>query len=221
MTLLVVVRARNCILAHSDRKESVAQSDPNEVTKYYLSDAGEIYMALSGDGVLAGHLLGGLRLRQPSGASIFGEIDRLAAELFAVQISGEVAGHLIVADGGEFKVYAITITSGIPAYIPNDDPMHAEGDARAVAICKNLAKDMPLSDMPCETAARCMHAIVSRIAETVDSVGGHARYGIDVIAFTATGAAMQLRRRTDTMGSIRVRFEASGTGPLFDQDVGA
>ena len=215
MTLLVISRCKDCILALSDRREGVAQSDPNEVTKYYLSDTGEIYMALSGDGEMARDILDGLRIRRPSGAGVFREIDRLAAKLFAKRPEGQVAGHLIVSDGGEFKVYAISIAFGVLAYAQNYDPIHAEGDIRAAAICENLAGDLHLADMPCETAARCMHAMVSRIAETVESVGEYDQYGIDMVAFTAAGTAMQLRRCTDAMGSIRVQFEASGTGPVF------
>ena len=92
MTLLAIGHGRDCILALSDRKESVTQSNPNEVTKYYLSDTGEIYMAFSGDGKLAGRLLSELRIRQPSGAGIFKEIDKISTELFAMQTSGEVTG---------------------------------------------------------------------------------------------------------------------------------
>ena len=221
MTLLAIGRCKDCILALSDRKESVDQSDPNEVTKYYLSDTGEIYMALSGDGEAARDMLSELRIRRPSGAGVFREIDKISAELFARRPRGQVAGHLIVSDGKEFKVYAISIAFGVVVYVQNCDPIHAEGDIGAAAICENLASDLHLADMPCETAVRCMHTMVSRIAETVKSVGEHDRYGIDVVAFTAAGAATQLRRRTDTMGSIRVQFEPSGTGPLLGPNGGA
>ena len=220
MTFLAIGHARDCILAISDRKESVDQSDPNEVTKYYLSDTGEIYMALSGDGKTARDVLSELRRRQPSGADVFREIDRIAADLSARNQMGQVAGHMIVAGGGAFRVYTISIAFGIMAYAQNDDPILMEGDSGAVAICRNLARDVLLSGMPCETAIRCMHAMASRIAETVESVGERGRYGLDVVVFTPAGAAVQLRRRTDGMGSIRVRFEASGTGPLLGPDGG-
>ena len=215
MTLLVISRCKDCILALSDRRECVAQSDPNEVTKYHLSDAGEIYIALAGDGEMAGDILSEPSIRHPSGADVFRKIDRLAAKLFAGRPEGQVAGHLILSDGGEFKAYAISIAYGVLAYARNYDPIHTEGGIGAAAICENLARDLHLEDMPCEAAARCMHAMVSRIAETVESVGGYDRYGIDVVAFTAAGATMQLRRCTDRMGSIRVQFEASGTRPVF------
>ncbi len=215
MTLLLIGCGRDCILALSDRKESVDQSDPNEVTKYYLSDAGDVYMALAGNAETAENLLSEVRLRRPSGAGIFREIDRVAAELFAKQIREEVAGHLIVADGGEFKVYGITVASGIAAYYQRTDIIPAEGDLRAVAIYKRLARDISMSDMPCETATRCLHTMASYIAETVESVGEYDQYGFDMVVFPKSGDAMELRRRTDTMGSIRTRFEPSGTGPLF------
>ena len=221
MTLLVIGRAKDCILALSDRKESVDQSDPNEVTKYYLGDTGEIYMALSGDGEVAKDILGEMRIRQPPRAVVFREIDKISAELFVRRPRGQVAGHLVVFDGEEFKAYAISIAFGVAVYVQNYDPIHVDGDIGAAAICENLANDLHLADMTCETAARCMHAMVGRIAETVESVGEYDRYGIDVVAFTAAGAAMQLRRRTDRMGHIRVQFEPSGTGPLFGPDGGA
>ena len=218
MTFLAIAHARGCILALSDRREGVAQSDPSEVAKCHLSDTGEIYMSLSGDGEFAGRLLGDLRLRRPSGADIFREIDGMAAELFAMQISGEVAGHPIVLDGDEFKVYSITIAHGIPVYYQLTDAVLADGDAGAVALCKRLARDIPMSDMPCEAAARCLHTMASYIAETVESVGDRDKFGFDMVVFSKPGTAMQLRRSTDTMGSIHARFEPSGTGPLFGPD---
>ena len=215
MTLLAIAHARDCILALSDRKESADQSDPNEVTKCYLSDAGDVYMALAGNAKTAENLLREVRLRRPSGADIFREIDRISAGLFARRLTGQVGGHLIVSDGGEFKVYAITVASGIAAYYQHTDIIPAEGDLRAVGIYKRLARDIPMSDMPCEAAARCLHTMASYMAETVKSVGDRDKYGFDIVVFSKPGTAMQLRRRTDAMGSIRARFEASGTGTLF------
>ena len=220
MTFLAMGRAKDCILALSDRMESVAQSDPNEVTKYYLCDTGRFYIALSGDGVFAGRLLSELRLRQPSGAGVFREIDRIAAELFAMELRGQVAGHLIVADDGEFRAYTITIVSGIAVYVQNDDPIHMEGDIGAASVCRNLALDMPLSDMPGETAVKCLHSMAGRIAETVDSVGDGGKYGFDMVVFSKSGAVTELRRRTDRMGLIRAHFEPSDTGPLLGPDGG-
>ena len=220
MTLLAIAHARDCILALSDRKESADQSDPNEVTKCYLSDAGDVYMALAGNAKTAENLLREVRLRRPSGADAFREIDRAAAELFAREIREEAGGHLIVSDGGGFKAYAISIVSGIPAYYQIADPTRADGDAGAVAPCKRLARDIPMSDMPCEAAARCLHTMASYMAETVESVGDRGEFGFDMAVFSKRGTAMQLRRRTDAMGSIRARFEASGKGPLFGPNGG-
>ena len=221
MTFLAMGRAKECIAALSDRMESVSHSHPNEVTKYDLSDAGEYYMALSGDGKTAGGLPSRLRLRQPSGAGVLGEIDRISAELFAMELRGQAAGHLIVAGGGEFRAYTIAVVSGIAVYVQNNDPIHMEGDTRAAAVCRNLALDMPLADMPCETAVKCLHSMAGRIAETVDSVGDGGKYGFDVVVFSKSGAVTELRRRTDRMGSIRVSFEAADTGPLLGPDGGA
>ncbi len=221
MTLLATSRGRDCILALSDRMESVDQSDPNEVTKFCLSYEGGFYIALSGDGKSARYLLNKLRPLQPSGDGIFREIDRVVAGMSEMFQWGHVAGHLIVPDGSEFKVYSISVASGIFAYYQLADPTHAEGDARAVAIYKRLARDIPMSDMPCETAARCLHTMASYIAETVDTVGRSGKYGFDMAVFARSGTMTQLRRRTDTMGSICARFEASDAGPIFGPDVGA
>ena len=220
MTLLAIGRGRDCILALSDRMESVDQSDPNEVTKCHLSYEGRFYIALSGNGKTAGYLLNKLRLLQPSGASVFMEIDRIVAGMYKAGHVGQVAGHLIVSEDGEFKVYAISIATGIFAYYELADPMPADGDIRAVAIYKRLARDIPMSDMPCETAARCLHTMASYIAETVDSVGSGGEFGFDMAMFAKSGTMMQLQRRTDRMGTIHVRFEPSGTGPLFGPDEG-
>lgn len=221
MTLLVAARAKDCIVALSDRKERVGGFKCNEVTKYYLSTDGGFYIALAGDGGVAGLLLEELKRRQPSTADIFKEIDRIVAQLFAMNHVGRVSGHLIVADGGEFKVYTISIAFGISAYQHNTDAMPVEDDRGAVAVCRNLARGVSLSDMPCEDAVRCLHTIADSIAETVDTVGDRTRYGIDIVVFASAGTVTQLRRRTDRMGTIRVIFEASGMKPLFSPGGGA
>ena len=220
LTLLAIGNAKDCILALSDRMESVARSDPNEVTKYCLSDAGDFYIALAGDAEMAKNLLNELRRRQPSGADIFKEIDRLAAKLYLLHQTGNVAGHLITADGGEFKAYTVSIAFGISAYSQPVDAMPAEGDLGAVALCERLARDIPMSDMPCETAAKCLHTMASYIAETVGSVGGRSEYGFDMVVFSKSGTARRLKRRTDAMGSISSRFVEFSTGPLFGPDGG-
>ena len=117
-------------------------------------------------------------------------------------------------------MYRITIAHGIPVYFQIADTMPVEGNAGAVALYKRLARDIPMSDMPCEAAARCLHTMASYIAETVKSVGDRDKYGFDMVVFPKSGAAMQLRRRTDTMGSIRARFEASCAEPLFGPNGG-
>ena len=221
LTFLAIGRARDCILALSDRMESVAQSDPNEVTKYYLCDAGGFYLALSGDARMAKDLLSELGRLQPSGADVFREIDRLAAESYLARRAGNVAGHLIVASDGEFKVYTVSIIFGITVFAECNDAVQAEGDSGGTAVCRNLALDMPLADMPCEAAVKCLHSMAGRIAETVDSVGDGGKYGFDVVVFSKSGAVTELRRRTDRMGSIRVSFEAADTGPLLGPDGGA
>ena len=215
MTLLVIRRAKGGIVALSDRMESVGQSGANEVTKYYLSVSGGFYIALAGDGETARHILSELRHRQPSGADVFREIDRIAAELFIKNRAGHVEGHLIVADGCEFRVYAISVVSGIMAYSQHSGTIPAEGDLGAVALYDGLVRDLPLSDMPCDTAAKCLHTVAGRVAEAVDSVGDRAKYGIDMVVFEESGTMTQLRRRTDKMGTIRVSFEPSDTGPLL------
>ena len=64
-------------------------------------------------------------------------------------------------------------------------------------------------------AVACPHTMASCIAEAVDSVGDSSTYGIDMVVFEESGTMTQLRRRTDKMGTIRVNFEPSDTGPLL------
>ena len=220
MTLLVVRHAKECIAELSDRMKSVAQSSPNDVTEYDLGGAGGFYMALSGDARMAKYLPSEPRLRQPSGAGVFREIGRLAAECYLARRAENVAGHLIVASGGEFRACTASIISGITGLTESDDAMQAEGGSGAAAICRNLALDASLSEMPCETAVKFLHSMASRIAKTVDSVGDGGKYGFDVVVFAKSGTTTELRRRTDRMGSIRARFKASDTGPLLGPNGG-
>ena len=221
MTLLVAARAKDCIVALSDRKERAGGFKCNEVTKYYLSTERGFYIALAGDGDVARQLLDELAHLQPSAADIFKEIDRIVAELFVKNQAGQVVGRLIVADGDEFKVYTISIAFGISACQHNTDAMPVEGDRGAVAVCKNLARGVSMSNMHCEDAVRCLHTIADCIAETVDTVGDRTRYGIDIVVFASAGTVTQLRRRTDRMGTIRVIFESSDAGLLLNPDGGA
>lgn len=220
MAILVATRAKGCIVALSDRKESVDRSGADEVTKYCPSTSGGFCTAPAGSGEMARRLLNELEHRQPSGSDVFKEIDAISARLFARQYTGQVAGRLTVAGRNGFEPCTLSIVSGILVCAENHDTMSIEGDRDAAAICKDLARDMALSDMPCETAARCLHAMASRIAEAVDSVGDHTAHGIDMAVFPGSGTTTQLRRRTDKMGTIGATFEAHGPGPLLGPNGG-
>ena len=215
LTLLVAARTRDGIAALSDRKESVRGSGGNEVSKYYLDAAGGCYMSLSGYGDAAGHLLGRLGRRQTTAAGTFREIDSLVAGLHAArQKTGHMAGRLILAGGGRFEPYTVTMVSGIAAFVPNRESLPVEGDFGAIVLCKNLARDVALPGMPCKTA-KCLHAIASRMAEAAGGAGERDKYGIDIVVFTMAGAAARMLRRTDRMGTLSIRFdELAGTGPL-------
>ena len=215
MTLLVIRRTKGSIVALSDRMERIGQSGANEVTKYYLRVSGGFYIALAGDGETAKLIPSELRHRRPSGADVFREIDRIAAELFAGNRAGHVEGNLILAGGCELRAYAISVVSGIMAYSQHSGTIPAECDLGAVALYDGLVRDMPLSDMPCETAAKCLHTVAGRVAEAVDSVGDRGKYGIDMVVLEEPGTMTQLRRRTDKMGTIRVSLGPSDTGPLL------
>lgn len=211
MTLLAAARAKDGIVAISDRKESVDESLSNEVTKYYADAAGGFYIALAGDGTAARHLLNRLSRSEVASGGIFRELDRLAVELYVDhQKAGHVAGHLIVANRGKLEVYTVSIVSGIAVFAPNRDALPVEGDYGAIVLCKDYARDMSLPDMSCETAAKCLHTIAGRIAETIDSVGERDIYGIDVVVLAASGAITKMARRTDEMGTLTIRFSEYG-----------
>ena len=212
MTLLVAARARDCIVALSDRKETVIGGPCGEVTKYHLDAAGGFYISLAGDGAAAGRLLNDLRNSHIPRAGVFREIERLAAEAYAAPDTRNMAGHLIVSDGGGFSIYDVLVTPGIVGFFRSDDDMRLEGDRGAIAICKDLAQDLALADMPCEAAVKCLHTLAARVANTVDSVGGRDKYGIDTVVFAGAGTVKQIPRSADKMGAIRARFVGFGKG---------
>ena len=199
MALLVAARTRDGVVGPSDRKESVQGSPGNEVTKYHLDAAVGFYIALAGDGTAARHLLSRIKRRQISAADIFREIDSLAAESHAaLQKTWQVAGHLIVAKSGRIEVYSVSIVSGIAVFLPSDDALRLEGDYGAMVLCRNFARDVALAGMRSETAAKCLHTIAGRIAETVDSVGERGKYGMDMVVLAGAGAvARPAGRRQD------------------------
>lgn len=221
MTLLIAARTKDGLVAVSDRKESVAGAGANEVTKCHLDAAGEFCLALSGDGAMAARILRDLKGRRIRGAAVFREIEILAARLHAQSRSYAVlAGHLVVVDGGKIKMYTVSIRAGITVFGSSTDAVPAEGDYGATAVCKNLAQGMELSSMTCEAAARYLHTLADRAAETVESVGRRSEYGIDMVVFKEGGGAWRLERRAENLGTIDVRFRESGSGPLFGRNGG-
>lgn len=221
MTLLLAARAMDGLVAISDRKESVPESQGNEVSKCHLDSTGGFYLALSGDGTASTYLLGELRQGRISSDVIFKEIEKLAASMHSRYVEYDpVVGHLVVAKGNGIRLYTVRIEYGNAVFAPNNEAMLAEGDYGAIALFKNLAQNMALASMPCEAVARYLHTLVSRIAETVESVGRRDMYGIDVAVFAKAGGARMLERCTGAMGTIDVVYKASGAGPLFGRNGG-
>lgn len=213
LALLVAARANDGLVAPSGRRESAGGSRGNGVSKCHLDAAGEFCIALSGDAVAAAHVLNQLARRRISSADVFKKLEGMAAGVHSARrLSSVVAGHLTVAQNGGIGLHTVSINHGIALFTPNDEPMPAEGDCGATALCRNPAQDMALEDMSCEAAARYLHTLASRIAETVKGAGGRGRYGIDMAIFTVAGDARLLKRRTDKMGTIEVRFKEDGTG---------
>ena len=209
----MAARARDCIVALSDRKETIGGGGRDgEVTKYHLDAAGGYYIALAGDGTVAGIILNELRQGHVARFNIFREIEKLAAEMHVAQDTKNAAGHLIVSDNGRFKTYLVRITSGIATFFSSDKDMIVEGDIGAIAICKDLTQDMALTNMSCDTAVKCLHTLAARVAKTVDSVGERSEYGIDMVVFAEAGTVKQIPRSMDKMGAIRARFEECGEG---------
>lgn len=207
-------------MALSDRKEATIGGPCREVTKCHLDTAGGYYIALAGDGTAAGRLLSDPRSSHIPRVGIFREIERLAAEAYAAPDTKNTAGHLIVSDDGGFSMYDVLAASGSAEFFRSDEDMCAEGDRGAIAICKDLAQDMALADMPCEAAVKCLHTLAARVAKTVDSVGGRSKYGIDMVVFAEAGTAREIPRRTDGMGAIRARFAGFGEGLSRGQNRG-
>ena len=207
LTLLLAARARDGVVALSDRKETVGVSRANEVKKYHLDDRGSCYVALSGDGEVAAYILRQLGRSQVAGSGVFDELRRLAELLKEERLQhGTVVGHLVVAEPGEIKMYTIRIESGAAEFRPVGEEAPAEGDKRAIAIFENLAMDAKLCDMPCETVVRFLHTLASRIAETVKSVGRHDEYGMDTVVFAKSGGAKWLDRHKEATGALDVLF---------------
>lgn len=218
MTFLVAARAKDGLVALSDRKETIPEPNGNEVSKYYLDVVKGFYLALSGDGVAAAYILNELRKSGVSSTVALKEMERLAANTQLAQPGHDpVAGHLVVAERGGIEHYTVNIENGMATVDPNSAAMPTEGDYRAVALCKNLTWGVDLTGMSCEEVAKYLHTLVNRIAETVGSVGDRDTYGIDMAIFTVGGVGM-LERRTDKMGTISVVYKTGETGPLFGRN---
>lgn len=139
MTFLVAARAKDGLVAPSDRKETIPEPNGNEVSKYCLDVVKGFYLALSGDGVAADPILNELRKSGVSSTVALKEMERLAANTQLARPGHDpVAGHLVVAERGEIELYTVYIEKGRGRVAPNNAAMPTEGDYRAVALCKNL-----------------------------------------------------------------------------------
>ena len=147
---------------------------------------------------------------QVAGSGVFDELRRLSESLNEEeeeeQQHGTVAGHLVVAEPGEIKIYWFDIENEAAEFRPISEEAPAEGDIGATAIFENLAMDTRLCGMPYETAVRFLHTLASRIAKTVASVGGRDEYGMDTVVFAKSGGAKWLDRHKEATGALDVRF---------------
>ena len=205
MTLIATARAGNGIAAVSDRKESCPD---REVTKCHMDRDGRFYIALAGDGRAACGLLRQVAEDETvQAAGIEAKIAELAASIYEQgQPHIRVDGILITSGSRGYKMYDLYISDGHVDLCPNDDDMSMHGDYAAIAICRSLAANLSTRRKSSGEAAAILHVLASKVAETVDSVGGREKYGFDLAVLGAPDSAELLERCTDKLGTLEIFF---------------
>ena len=208
MTLLMAARAADGIAAVSDRKESRRGLPGREVKKCHMDEDGGLCVSLAGNGRAAAGLLG--RIAAGGAGPSAGIAERIrghAASLYEqFQVDIRVDGILIAAGSQGCDVYDLYISSGHAVLRPNSGAMSVHGDRAAIAVCRSLAERLEIRGALSGEAAAILHTLASRVAATVDSVGGREEYGFDLAVFSARGGGAELLERcTGELGAPGMR----------------
>lgn len=221
MTLIIASQAGDGAAAVSDRKEG---RPDREVTKCHMDDNGRFYIALAGDGRAASGLLRRVAVDKTiRAAGIEKRIRDLAASIYDQgQAHAKVDGILITSGSQGWKMYDLYISDGRADLCPNDDATSMHGDYAAVAICRSLTASLNTKQKRSSEVAAILHILASKVATTVDSVGGRREYGFDLAVF-GQGRARLLERCAVEMGTLEILFRMgpaagqAGTGKEWGQ----
>ena len=210
MTLLMASQADDGAAAVSDRKEGPPD---REVTKCHMDDDGELYIALAGDGRAASGLLRRVAEdKAVQAAGIEKSIRDLAASIYDQgQPHAKVDGILITSGSQGCTMYDLYISDGRADLCPNDDAVSMHGDYAAIAICRSLTASLNMKQKRSSEVAAILHILASKVATTVDSVGGRKEYGFDLAVF-GQGRAKLFERCTVEMGTLEILFHIGPAG---------
>ena len=213
MTLIIASQAGDGAAAVSDRKEG---RPDKEVTKCHMGDNGRFHIALAGNGRAASGLLRKVAEDKTIQATgIEKRICDLAASIYDQgQPHAKVDGILITSGSQGCKMYDLYISDGRADLCPNDDAMSMHGDYAAIAICRSLTASLNTKQKRSSEVAAILHILASKVATTVDSVGGRREYGFDLAVLGAHGRARLLERCTVEMGTLEILFRI---GPAAGQ----
>lgn len=210
MTILVFAKGYDGFVIASDRKESDASGQGNEVQKYCLSENGEFFLVLAGDGMRSQFLFTHLSKSDAVASNIIPTIDSFVRSSYVeYQGTGWVEGFLVIKNKNEFKFNTMHISRDNFVHRRNDSLFFRAGDVHAKLILGHLCRGVNFNRFSCEAVARHLLALVDSVAKTVSSVGSREDFGIDLTAFLNSGQILHRKRYTKPGEQVKISFELS------------
>ena len=213
MTLIVYARCTDGHILTADRKESDDANLPNPVRKYYMPNNREFVLALAGSSVIIDMVVDSLHAHQDiTGEKVVGSLRDVDSPYFKGNVPDAIIGVLIAKVGGDFKHYKVTISNSMKMIIEDDPGIKCHGSGGDVATY--LVQKLLPSQLKCEDALPRIIEIMDEVATAADTVGGIAKYGVDVFVFRDGGELRHhLVKSGNAVAGIECRLVDEGRAP--------
>lgn len=204
MTLLVFARGYDGFVIVSDRKESVASGQENEIQKYCLPENEEFFLVLAGDGKRAKSLFARLSRPDVAACNVISTMgDFVRANHAECQEPIHFEGFLVTKNENRFECYEICIIEDSFVQRKKDSAYLLKGDDSARLILEHQSRNINFSNLSYKAVAKHLVALAANVAETVSSVGSREEFGFDVAAFLNSGQILQRKRYTEPSERIK------------------
>lgn len=213
MTLIVYARCTDGHILTADRKETDVANLPNPVRKYYMPDNKEFVLALAGSSIIIDMVVDSLHARQDiTGEKVVESLHGVDESYFKGNVPDVITGVLMAKVRGEFKHYKVTISNSMKLITEDDPDTKCYGSGNDIATY--LVRKLLPSPLECRHTLPRIIEIMDETATVVDTVGGVAKYGIDVFVFRDGGELRHhLVKDDNTAAGIQCRLVDADRAP--------